>query len=215
MKVLVTAFDAFGGEQINPSSEALKLVKEEFDSAVIIKKILPTTFDLSFDILKTEIDRYKPDMLISIGQAGGRSKVSIERIAINIDDARIKDNSGNQPIDKTIVSHAPAAYFSTLPIKAIAKNINDQHIACEVSNTAGTFVCNHIMYQALHYSNQNQHSFKSGFIHIPFIKEQIQENSQVPFMALEDIVTAIEIAIKTSIDYFNKDDLKINAGKEF
>lgn len=214
MKVLITGFDPFNNSKINPSAEAIKLLPDFLGNVEVIKKIIPTVFNKSFDILKEYIDNNKPDIVICVGQAGGRSKVTIERVAINIDDAPIKDNDGNIPIDKKIVENGENAYFSTLPIKAIVNKLNIDSIPADVSNSAGTFVCNHIMYQALHYAKVKNHSFKAGFIHIPYIPEQTVDTENVASMELGLIVEALEKAILVCTEYFNKDDIYLVAGKD-
>ncbi|MBF0713515.1 pyroglutamyl-peptidase I [Gemella sp. GH3] len=213
MKILITGFDPFGGEKINPSAEAIKLLPKHIKDCEIITKTIPTVFELSAEVLKKEILEHNPDIVICIGQAGGSSNISIERVAINIDDARIPDNNGNTPVDKKIKEDGANAYFSTLPIKAIITKLNENNIPAKISNSAGTFVCNHIMYQSLYLANQLNNNFKTGFIHIPFLPEQI--GKAYPSMSLENIITAIEIIIETTIDYFYIDDINVSYGTEF
>ena len=148
MKIIVTGFDPFGGEKINPSIECVKALPE-IEGVELIRLELPTVFKESAKRLNEVINEVKPDAVLSVGQAGGRPGITMERIAINVDDARIPDNISQQPIDETIQTEGAAAYFSTLPIKRIVKAIREAGISAEVSNTAGTFVCNHIMYQRL------------------------------------------------------------------
>ena len=152
--------------------------------------------------------------MISIGQAGGRSKITPERIAINIDDARIPDNIGNSPIDEAIRKDGENAYFSTLPIKAIVDELNKNNIPSAISNTAGTFVCNHIMYESLYLASKKYPNIKAGFIHIPYIEEQVKDKPNMPFMKKEDIIIALELIIKTAVNYFDKEDTKITGGLE-
>lgn len=211
MRILVTGFNSFGGDTINPASIILENLPKSINNNEILTLELPTEFKKSSELLKKYIDLIQPNIIISIGLAGGRSNISIERIAINIDDARIPDNSGYSPIDETIQSEGDTAYFSTLPIKAIIKNLKNKNIPCEISNTAGTFVCNHIMYEALYYIKKNKLNINSGFIHIPYLVEQ----NKAPSLELETMVKAINIAILTSIEYFGKYDVKISQGKEF
>ena len=148
-KILLCAFDPFGGENINPALEAVKAVK--CDGIDIKKCEVPTVFYKSIELVCGIIDEFKPDAVVMIGQAGGRDKITPERVAINISDARIADNEGNIPCDEPIVDGAPAAYFSTLPIKDIIEALNAAEIPCAISNSAGTFVCNHLMYGVLHH----------------------------------------------------------------
>lgn len=147
MKCLVTGFDPFGGEEINPALEAVKLLPEEINGAKIVKLEIPTVFGKSAEVVQAKIEEIQPDVVLNIGQAGGRFAISPERVAINVDDARIPDNEGNQPVDEAIQPQGQPAYFSQLPIKAMVAAMKEAGIPAVVSNTAGTFVCNHIMYQ--------------------------------------------------------------------
>ena len=147
MKVLVTGFEPFGGEKVNPALEAIKGLPAEIHGAEVRWLEVPTVFHKSAQVLEEEMNRYQPDFVLCIGQAGGRSSLTPERVAINQDDARIPDNEGNQPIDLPIRSDGASAYFSSLPIKAMVQAIKKEGLPASVSNTAGTFVCNHLMYQ--------------------------------------------------------------------
>jgi pyroglutamyl-peptidase len=149
--------------------------------------------------------------VICVGQAGGRYDITIERVAINIDDARIPDNEGNQPIDEPIFADGDAAYFSSLPIKAITNEIKKEGIPASVSNTAGTFVCNHIMYGLLYLIDKKYNNIKGGFIHVPFLPEQVLNRPNTPYMSLEYIAKALTIAVKTAASY--KEDIKVTQGK--
>lgn len=157
MKILVTGFDPFGGEKINPAIESVKKLPDTIAGAEIIKLEIPTVIGKSVDKIKAKIEEVHPDVVLSIGQAGGRPDITVERVGINCDDCRIKDNEGNQPIDEKVAKDGPAAYFSTLPIKAMVKNIQDGGVPASVSNTAGTFICNHVLYGVAH-----AHAFISG-----------------------------------------------------
>lgn len=211
MKILLTAFDPFANEKINPTLEVLKKLEVNILNAQIIKLELPTVFGISSKILEEKIKEVKPDVILSLGQAGGRSKITVERVAINVDDASIKDNAGEKPIDQKIRIDGKNAYFSTLPIKAIVEEIKKAAIPAEISNTAGTFVCNHIMYEDLYFA-EKYGNIKAGFIHIPFLPEQVIDKKDMPSMNINDIKKALEIATATIIKYSNKDDLKISGG---
>ena len=195
MKLLLTAFDPFGGETINPALEAVKRVGK-IKEVDIIKLEVPTVFGASIDLVTAAIDQHRPDGVLCIGQAGGRSDLTPERIAINLDDARIPDNAGNQPIDRPICPEGPAAYFSTLPVKAMAAKIREAGLPASVSNTAGTFVCNHLMYGMLHHLAQHAPDTRGGFLHVPFLSGQGN-----PSLPLEEIVRGIEAAIAAIRDY--------------
>lgn len=211
MKIIVTGFDPFGGEKINPSIECVKALPE-VEGVELIRLELPTVFKESAKSLNEVINEVKPDAVLSVGQAGGRPGITMERIAINVDDARIPDNITQQPIDETIQTEGAAAYFSTLPIKRIVKAIREAGISAEVSNSAGTFVCNHIMYQALFAATKVDKPFKAGFMHIPFIPEQTTDKPSLP---LEESTKALQIAIETIRDYLNDEDIKVQEGAIF
>ena len=211
MKIIVTGFDPFGGEKINPSIECVKALPE-IEGVELIRLELPTVFKESAKRLNEVINDVKPDAVLSVGQAGGRAGITMERIAINVDDARIPDNISQQPIDEAIQLDGEAAYFTTLPIKRIVKAIREAGISAEVSNSAGTFVCNHIMYQALFAATKDDKPFKAGFMHIPFIPEQTEDKPSLP---LDVSTKALQIAIETIRDYLNDEDLKVQEGAIF
>ena len=212
MKILLTGFDPFGGESINPSWEVVRRIPEKIKDTEIKGIQIPTVFQKSFEVLKKEIEIFNPDVVICVGQAGGRQGITPERIAINVDDARIADNENNQPIDFPIQKDGESAYFSTLPIKAMVDKMTASGLPASVSNTAGTFVCNHIMYQVLYYASKNHPSLKAGFIHVPFLPEQVKENNQYPSMELEEMVEALTLCVETVIEYQDKEDLKTIGG---
>lgn len=213
MKVLITGFDPFGGEKINPAWEAVRALPDNIDGIEVVKLQIPTVFKKSAKKLFENIDSVKPDVVICVGQAGGRYEFSVERVAINVDDGRIPDNDGYQPIDSPVFEDGENAYFSTLPIKAIVEEVKKAGIPAAVSNTAGTYVCNHIMYSLLYYLNKNNLNIKGGFVHVPFIPEQVVEKKNTPYMELTRITKALEISIKAIRDY--EKDLVISGGKEF
>lgn len=211
MKIIVTGFDPFGGEKINPSIECVKALPE-IEGVELIRLELPTVFKESAKRLNEVINDVKPDAVLSVGQAGGRPGITMERIAINVDDARIPDNISQQPIDEAIQLDGEAAYFTTLPIKRIVKAIREAGIPAEVSNSAGTYVCNHIMYQSLFAATKADKPFKAGFMHIPFIPEQTTDKPSLP---LEESTKAVQIAIETIRDYINDEDIKVQEGAIF
>ena len=205
MKILVTGFDPFGGEKVNPALEAVKSLPSVIHGAEIRWVEIPTVFYQSAEVLETEIVRYQPDVVLCIGQAGGRASLTPERVAINQDDARIPDNQGNQPIDTPIRLDGEAAYFSTLPIKAMVQGIKEVGLPATVSNTAGTFVCNHLMYQALYLADKKFPNMRAGFMHIPYMTEQVVNKPNTASMCLKDIVRGIEAAIGAIVDHKDKD----------
>lgn len=211
MKILVTGFDPFGGEKVNPALEAVKSLPSEIHGAEVRWAEIPTVFHKSSEVLEAEIERYQPDVVLSIGQAGGRASLTPERVAINQDDARIPDNEGNQPIDTPIRTDGAAAYFSQLPIKAMVQAIKEEGLPATVSNTAGTFVCNHLMYQALYLGDKKFPNMRAGFMHIPYMTEQVINKPNTASMNLTDIIRGIEAAIGAIVDYKDK-DLKLIGG---
>jgi len=198
--VLITAFEPFGGEQINPSWEAVRQLNEQLlGGAKIVARQLPCVFGEALNALYKEMDELQPALVIAVGQAGGRSDISIERVAINVDDARIPDNQQNQPIDEPIVAGGPAAYFSTLPIKALVEGIREAGIPASVSQTAGTYVCNHVMYVLLHRLAEQGDGVRGGFIHIPYLPEQAAKLPGMPSMAAATVILALEMAISVAL----------------
>lgn len=211
MKILVTGFDPFGGEKVNPALEAVKSLPSEIHGAEIHWVEIPTVFYKAAEVLETAIVRFQPDAVLCIGQAGGRASLTPERVAINQDDARIPDNQGNQPIDTPIRLDGQAAYFSTLPIKAMVQAIKEEGLPATVSNTAGTFVCNHLMYQALYLADKKFPHMRAGFMHIPYMTEQVINKPNTASMNLTDIVRGIQAAIGAIVDYKDK-DIKLVGG---
>ena len=212
MKVLVTGFEPFGGEKVNPALEAIKGLPAEIHGAVVRWVEVPTVFHKSAQVLEEEMDCYQSDFVLCIGQAGGRSSLTPERVAINQDDARIPDNEGNQPIDLPIRPDGAPAYFSSLPIKAMVQAIKKEGLPASVSNTAGTFVCNHLMYQVLYLLEKKFPQVKAGFMHIPYMMEQVVNRPTTPAMSLVDIRRGIEAAIGAIIEHGDQ-DLKLVGGE--
>ena len=196
MKLLLTAFDPFGGSPINPALEAVKLVANQIGDVQIVKLEVPTVFGKSIDTVAAAMEKEKPDAVLCIGQAGGRYDLTPERVAIYLDDARIPDNEGNQPIDVPIFQDGAPAYFATLPIKAMVAKIREAGLPASVSNTAGTFVCNHLMYGVLYTLAKHYPGVKGGFMHVPFVPSQtVNRPTPAPSMCQQDIARGIEAAI--------------------
>ncbi len=213
MKILLTAFDPFGDDKINPALEAVKITKTDDLKAEVIKLEVPTVFVKSVETVYQAMQQHKPDVVLCIGQAGGRFALTPERVAINLDDARIKDNEGQQPLDQAIFKDGEPAYFASLPIKAMVKAMQDQGLPASVSNTAGTFVCNHLMYGVLYHIAKEFPDTRGGFMHVPFIPEQVVSRPNTPSMSLEDIAKGIHAALTAIIHH--EEDLAITGGKEF
>lgn len=195
--VLLTGFEPFGGESINPSGEvARQLHGTVIGGHRIVGALLPCVFGAAITELKKQIRATKPALIICVGQAGGRAEITPERVAINVDDARIPDNAGRQPVDRSIVRGGPAAYWSTLPIKAIVAELRRREIPAAVSQTAGTFVCNHVFYGLMH-ELRKQRKVRGGFIHVPFLPGQAKAGQ--PSLSLETMTGAIGAAVATAL----------------
>lgn len=189
-KLLITGFDPFGGESINPAWEAVKLLNDVIGDFALTKLEIPTVFSLAAERIFALADALQPDVILCIGQAGGRSSVTPERFGVNIRDARIPDNAGNQPRGERIAEDGPAAYFATLPVEKMADAIAKKGILSTVSNSAGAFVCNDVLYSLLH--RYDGTDVRVGFIHVPYLPRQ-----GTPSMDLPDMVTALTAAIET------------------
>lgn len=212
MKLLLTGFDPFGGELINPAWEAVKRVSDKVGDVEVVKLMVPTVFYKSIDTVAAAIEKEKPDAVLCIGQAGGRFDLNPERVAININDARIPDNEGNQPLDGPVFADGETAYFATLPIKAMAEEIRKAGVPASVSNTAGTYVCNHLMYGVLYTLANKYPDVRGGFMHVPFITSQVINRKPIaPSLSLEQIVTGIEAAVKAIGE--NQEDIKTVEGQ--
>ena len=210
MKVLITGFDPFGGESINPALEAVMALPNQIEDIEIIKLEIPTVFNKSLAVIKNAMELHHPDIVISVGQASGRYGITPERVAINIDDARIPDNEGNSPVNTAIVTNGPAAYFSNLPIKAMTQAVINAGLPASVSNTAGTFVCNHVMYGVLHMIYTQYPNVRGGFIHVPYTPAQVVSKANTPSMSLSDITKGLILCIKVAATCL--EDLSIASG---
>ena len=210
MKILVTGFDPFGGESINPAIESVKRLPEVIGGAQIVKLEIPTVVHKSLAVIREAILKEDPDMILSIGQAGGRAEITVERVGINVDDCRISDNEGNQPVDELIYADGPDAYFVTLPIKAMVKAMQEAGIPASVSNSAGTFVCNHVTYGVRYLIEKEFPGKRSGFIHIPYLPSQAASKKAMLSMELDTIVRGLTAAIEAMIEH--QEDVKITGG---
>lgn len=197
-RILLTGFTPFGNEDINPSWEAVRALDgKHFGGHQVVARLLPTIFADSQRELALAVDELRPSILLGVGQAGGRSRISLERVAINVQDARIADNAGRQPIDEPVVADGPAAYFSNLPIKAMLKALLEQGLPAEISNTAGTFVCNHVAYLMLHLASQHP-GLRAGFVHIPYLPAQAVRFPNTPSMSQHEVVRALSVALEVA-----------------
>ncbi len=206
--VLLTGFDAFGGDALNPSWLAAQALDGQIiEGHCVLAAQLPTVFKTSSKQLTALLQQHRPVLVLCLGLAGGRGGLSLERVAINIQDARIADNAGTQPIDLPIIQTGPAAYFSTLPIKAMLQAITLAGLAAEISQTAGTFVCNHVFYSLMHMlkTNRKFRHARGGFMHVPYLPDQ-----GFPNMPIEKIVQGLRAAIACAL--FTKTDVLLGAG---
>ncbi|MGE5270065.1 MAG: pyroglutamyl-peptidase I [Thiohalocapsa sp.] len=198
MRALVTGFEPFGGDAVNPALEALYRLPARLGALSLTIAVLPTVFGRAIEALAASIDEADPDIVLGLGLAGGRAALSLERVAINLDDARIADNAGQQPIDRPVIPGGPAAYFATLPIKAAVAALRAAGLPAIVSNTAGTFVCNHVFYGALHLAATSRPGMRAGFLHLPFLPAQAARLDGAPSLALDDIVRGVTVVLETA-----------------
>lgn len=210
--VLLTGFAPFGGDSTNPSWEAVRALEGvRVRGHRIVTRCLPVSFAGSSRALRSALRELQPALVVCVGQAGGRAQLSLERVAINVDDARIPDNEGHSPIDEPVVEGGPAAYFTTLPIKAMLAALRIAGIPSEVSQSAGTYVCNHVFYDALH-ALRRRPKVRAGFIHIPYSPEQAALHPGAPSLAIETVSAALRVALRVAID--TPADERIAAGAE-
>ncbi|KNC18658.1 hypothetical protein AC792_10920 [Arthrobacter sp. RIT-PI-e] len=197
--ILLTGFEPFDGETTNPSWLAARRAAEQLVAAgsPAVAVEIPCVFDLSRTVLQEALERYRPGIVLCVGQAGGRERISLERVAINVDDARIPDNAGNRPVDRPIVEGGPAAYFSTLPIKACRGAVASSGVPVEVSQTAGTYVCNHLFYGLMSLLAEREDGCRGGFVHVPYSTEQARGND-APGLALEQMADALVLIATTT-----------------
>ena len=200
MKILLTGFEPFGGESINHAKEAVKLVKDEIKGAQIVKCYVPVVFGKAIDTVYEAMKKENPDAVLLIGQAGGRYEMTPERIAINCDDGRIPDNEGNQPVDQPVKADGPAAYFSTLPVKKMVEYMKAANVPAAISNTAGTYVCNHLMYGVRYYIEKEFPDTIGGFMHVPFLHEQVMNKKETASLSKDDVVKGIEASLEAIVD---------------
>lgn len=211
MKILFTGFDPFGGAAINPAFEAIRLLPDTIAGAEVIKVEIPTVFGKGAEVMLEAVRKHRPDYVIAVGQAGGRAAVTPEFVGINYCDARIPDNENRQPLGEPIVENGENAYFTKLPVKAIVQKLRQAGIPAAVSYTAGTYVCNDVMYRLLHYIRCEQPELVGGFIHVPYAAQQTVEMPTTPSMSLQMISDALRIAAEVTLE--NKSDIAAVGGE--
>ena len=213
MRILVTGFEPFGGDSINPAwLVAQHLAGVHWAGAQVQAVQLPCVFGLSAQVLVQAVAQHQPDVVLALGLAQGREGISIERVAINVDDARIPDNAGQQPIDTPVVPGGPAAYFSTLPIKRLAQGLQQAGHPVHISQTAGTFVCNHVFYALQHHLHGQ--GVMSGFVHLPALPEQAARAGRPtpPSLALAAQVAAVQQLLALCVDHASDGDVRVSGG---
>lgn len=205
--MLVTGFEPFGADATNPSALAAQALHGEWvEGHRVVAAVLPTVFGVSLSCLRELILQHRPAVVLCCGQAGGRAAISLERVAINVDDARIPDNAGAQPVDTAVIHNGPAAYFTTLPIKAMLRSLREAGLPAEVSQTAGTFVCNHVFYGLMHLLAAPEHAgTRGGLVHVPWLPEQ-----GAPALQLDRIVQGLRLSLACTLTV--NEDLRIGAG---
>jgi pyroglutamyl-peptidase len=206
-RILITGFDPFGGQSINPSWLAVQALHgRDLDGHRIVAAQLPTAFGRSLHVLQELLNQHRPELVVCTGQAGGRAAISLERVAINVNDARIPDNTGAQPIDTAVVPGGPAAYFTGLPIKAMLAAMLAAGIRAEVSQTAGTFVCNHVFYGLMHtLADPRWAGTRGGLVHVPWLPQQ-----GAPSMTLEQLVQGLGAGLRCALRTHT--DVRLQAG---
>ncbi|MBU6199939.1 MAG: pyroglutamyl-peptidase I [Xanthomonadaceae bacterium] len=198
-KALVTGFDPFGGEPVNPSKQIAQALDGQLIAGHrIVGAILPTEFGASLPALEKLLRKHRPTLVLALGQAGGREGISLERVALNLIDARIPDNAGLQPVDMAVVENAPNAYFSTLPIKAMLAALCAAGIPAALSQTAGTFVCNQVFFGLMRLLARRRGT-RGGFVHVPYLPEQAARHAGAPGMPLETMIAAVRLCLETAL----------------
>ena len=210
--LLLTGFQAFGGEQENPSWQAVSALHgTRIAGHRVVARELPVAFGDTLKALRVALRDTRPALAVCVGQAGGRAQISLERVAINVDDARIPDNAGKQPVDVPVVAGGPAAYFATLPIKAMRQALQEAGFPAEISQSAGTFVCNHVFYGLMHALRAQRH-VRAGFIHLPYSPAQAARHPGAPSLAVETATGALRIALQAALRV--REDARLPGGAE-
>ena len=208
--VLLTGFEPFGGEHVNPSWEAAAAVAAAPPDGIAVSAVqLPCTFGTVLTALRTAIERTEPDLVVCLGQAGGRPDITVERVAVNIADARIPDNAGHRPVDEPVVDGGPTAYFSALPVKACTAAVRAAGIPASVSHTAGTFVCNYTAYGLAHLIATERPGLRGGFVHVPWAPEQVCDRRE-PSLPVATVTRGIRVLLRAAVD--TTTDLRVSEG---
>ncbi|WP_329454831.1 pyroglutamyl-peptidase I [Streptomyces sp. NBC_01497] len=199
MRVLITGFEPFGGEGVNPSWAAARLVESARPAGLDVTAVrLSCVYGQAIGELRTAVADTDPALVLCVGQAGGRTGLSVERVAVNVDDARIPDNAGNQPVDEPIVPGGPVAYLSSLPVKACVAAVREAGLPASVSGTAGNFLCNHVFYGLAHLIATERPTLRGGFVHVPYAPEQVVGRAE-PSMSVADIARGLAVIVETAV----------------
>lgn len=210
-KILVTGFQPFGGESMNPAWEAVSRLPDTIGDATVTKVEVPVVFGRGPEAVERAVEEVEPDLVLCVGQAGGRAKITPEFVGINYADARIPDNDGCQPVAERIVDGGPDAYFATLPVKAMVQAMNEAGVPAEVSYTAGTYVCNDVMYSLLHALATRHPGVRGDFLHVPYATEQATHlPSATPSMSVDDMARGIAVALEAALA--NEKDVDVATG---
>lgn len=194
-RILVTGFEPFGGEKINPAAQILKRLSVRNGTEVVTREI-PTVFGVSAKTVQDAIVELMPKAVISVGQAGGATGIRVERVALNLDDAKHPDNAGNCPNDTPIDPQGPLAYWATIPVRQVVEAIRQRGIPADISYTAGTFVCNHAFYSTCHFVHTHKLPIMVGFLHVPYLPQQTIERTAVPSMSEDCMMTALDAVVR-------------------
>lgn len=206
--ILLTGFEPFGGEGLNPSAlVAQSLHNQRVGGWPVNGLVLPCVFDDAIAALEQALAAQRPALVLCLGQAGGRQGVTVERVAVNRDDARIPDNVGAQPLDNAVVPGAPAAYFSRLPVKALVAELQAEGVPAAESLSAGSFVCNHVFYGLMH-ALRRRRSVQAGFVHLPWLPEQVAERPGAFALPLDTQVHAVRTVLATALQWRGRGDLQ-------
>lgn len=201
-KILVTGFQPFGGESMNPAWEAVRRLPDTIGDATVTKVEIPVVFGRGPEAVERAVEEVEPDLVLCVGQAGGRAKITPEFVGINYADARIPDNDGCQPVAERIVDGGPDAYFATLPVKTMVQAMQEAGVPAEVSFTAGTYVCNDVMYSLLHTLATRHPGVRGGFLHVPYATEQATHlPASTPSMSVDDMARGIAVALEAALTH--------------
>jgi pyroglutamyl-peptidase len=200
MRALVTGFEPFGGETVNPSAELLHRLPPRLGMLELTTGLLPTSFGRARPVLDALLDAHGPDLVLAVGQAAGRGRLSLERVAINVMDATLPDNDGERPVDRPVVEDGPGGYFSTLPLKRAVAALAAAGLPAEISNSAGTYVCNQVFYAALHRAAQGRDRYRAGFLHVPLLPQQAARRDAAS-MAIEHVVQGVQIILAVAAEW--------------